>query len=159
MKNIALLPVDEEIKSKIRLLADKLSAIAGITTDILSVENKTVRVRIEQKELRNGFILNQAQLVVRGAIVLAPLENKYKIHYVPLTFSPDFGDINYQWINDRMHEFKVSRNDIIKQLAIDKSTLSLMLSGERPLTRFTRAAFWYYFLQFEINRDLREAFN
>lgn len=158
MKNIELLPIDETTRRTINLLSDKLAATAGITTDVLEFDKNTVRLRVEQKELRNGFILNQAQLVARAATVLSPLENKYKIHYVTLTYSPDFNEINHSWINNRLEEFKVSRNDVLKQMAIDKSTISLMLSGDRPLTRFQKAAFYYYFLQYEINRDLR-AFN
>lgn len=156
MKNIELLPANAETREEIRLLADKLAATAGIITGILSFENNIIRLRVEQKVLKNGFILNQAQLVVRGAAVLAPLENKYKIHFVPLTYRPDFNAIDHNWIINRMKECKLRNKDISKQLAIAKSEFSPILSGKNMLTDFQKCAFYYYFLQFENKRDYRE---
>ena len=54
-----------------------------------------------------------------------------------------------------MIEFGITNGDIIKHLNIDKSTLSLMYSGERGLTKSQKSAFYYYFMVFEINRDIR----
>ncbi len=55
-----------------------------------------------------------------------------------------------------MKEFGIRRKDLIKQLAIDKSSLSLYLSGKRKMDKSLKAAFFYYFMNYEINRDLRE---
>lgn len=157
MKNIELLPADVETKEEIRLLADKLTATTGIVTGVLSFENNIIRLRIEQKVLKNGFILNQTQLVARGVTVLAPLENKYKIHFVPLTYRPDFKSIDHNWIIIRMNEFNLRAKDISKQLAITKSDFSLILTGKNILTDFQKSAFYYYFLQFDIKRNFRES--
>uniref|UniRef100_UPI003217ACC0 hypothetical protein n=1 Tax=uncultured Draconibacterium sp. TaxID=1573823 RepID=UPI003217ACC0 len=159
MKNIEYIPTDAKTAKKIRLLRDKLLATTGISVDVLEFKNNTVRLRVEQKELKNGFILNQSQLVHRAAVVLAPLNDEYKLHYVALTYQPNFDEINADWINERIKLFKLSRNDILKQMGLDKSTLSVLLSGEKRLTRFQRAAFYYYFLTYELNRDFREHLN
>jgi hypothetical protein len=44
-----------------------------------------------------------------------------------------------------MKALSIKRNDIIKQLAIDKSSLSLYLSGERKINKLVKAAFYFYF--------------
>ena len=156
MKNIELLPADTETREEIKLLSDKLAASAGIFTGVLSFENNIIRLRVEQKLLKNGFILNQAQLVARGSTVLAPLGNKYKIHFVPLTYRPDFKAVDHNWIINRMNEFKLRNKDISKQLAIAKSDFSPILSGKNQLTDIQKSAFFYYFLQFDTKRDFRE---
>lgn len=55
-----------------------------------------------------------------------------------------------------MEEFGLKRKDLIRQLDIDKSSLSLILSRKVLLYKRTKTSFYYYFLTYEINRDLRE---
>jgi hypothetical protein len=96
------------------------------------------------------FILNQKQLIERAK----ELYPDAKI--VPVVFSLDVDGINLEWIENKMNEFGIKRNDLIKQLAIDKSSLSLIISGKRELSEPMRATFFYYFLTYELNRDFRE---
>ncbi|MDM8174809.1 hypothetical protein QT327_10650 [Olivibacter sp. 47] len=118
----------------------------GIEIEVL--DEKTVK--ITQSRLLNGFILNQKQLVERAKEIF-PEHN-----IVPVVHSIDVDLIDLGWIEGRMKEFGIKRNDLIKQLAIDKSTLSSMFSGDRGLTKSQRAAFFFYFLTYELNRDFRE---
>jgi hypothetical protein len=55
-----------------------------------------------------------------------------------------------------MKALSIKRNDIIKQLPIDKSSLSLYVSGERKMNKIVKVAFYLYFLAYELNRDFRE---
>lgn len=156
MINIDHIPTPQEIKTEISLLRDKLLAFTGISVDILEFAQNTIRVRVEQKELRNSYILNQAQLVARAAVVLSPLNNAFRIHYVVLTFKPDLQQVSASWIKEKMQEFKLSKNDLVKQLALDKTILIDILSGTQLLSDFQKAAFFYYFLTFDLNRSVRE---
>jgi hypothetical protein len=54
-----------------------------------------------------------------------------------------------------MEDLKIKNSDIIKQIGIDKSTLSSLFTKETPLTKFQKAAFYYYFLLFEVNNEIR----
>lgn len=156
MRNLELLPVDKSVQDQIRLSRDKLLAFAGIKVDILEFGDNKLRVRVEQAELKNNFMLSQSQLVGRAGALFAPLDNKYRIHYVALTYSPDLASFDHVWVNERMAEFKISRNDLVKQMGIDKATLSELLNGNRSLTKFQKAAFFYYFMTYELNKDVRE---
>ena len=102
------------------------------------------------KESLNGYILNQKQLIERGK----ELYPDAKI--IPVAYSLNVDDITIEWIESKMQEFGIKRNDLIKQLAIDRSSLSLIMSGKRELSKPMRATFFYYFLTYELNRDFRE---
>lgn len=107
-------------------------------------------VKVTQSRLINGFILNQKQLIERGKEVYPDAK------IIPVVYSLNVDDITISWIESKMKEFGIKRNDLIKQLAIDSSSLSLIMSGKRELSKPMRATFFYYFLTYELNRDFRE---
>lgn len=110
-------------------------------------------VKVTQSRLINGYILNQKQLIERGK----DLYPDAKI--IPVAYSLNVDAITLDWIESQMKEFGIKRNDLIKQLAIDRSSLSLIMSGKRELSKPMRATFFYYFLTYELNRDFREHLN
>ena len=107
------------------------------------------KIKIKQVSLINGFILNNKQLYDR-AKELFP--NK---HIIPVVFSLNINNIDMCWIRSKMEEFGIHKKDIIKQLAIEKSKLNLLFSEKTKLTNRTKTAFYYYFLTYELNRNLR----
>ena len=78
-----------------------------------------------------------------------------KVIVRPVVFSLDVFEINIKWIQAKMEEFGIKRKDLIKQLAIDKASLGMLFSGARELSKPIKATFFYYFLAYELNRDLR----
>jgi transcriptional regulator with XRE-family HTH domain len=50
-----------------------------------------------------------------------------------------------------MKDIGLKQSDVSKQLNIDKSTISLFLSGEKPLTKIHKSLFYYYFEYYENN--------
>lgn len=118
----------------------------GIDIEVLDSE----LIKITQSRLINGYVLNQKQLVERAKEVFPDAK------VIPVVFSLDVDSITVEWIEGKMKEFGISRNDLIKQLAIDKSSLSLYFSGKRGLDKSQRAAFYFYFLTYELNRDFRD---
>lgn len=119
--------------------------------EIEPIDNDSVK--ITQKRLINGYILNQKQLIDRAKEVYPDKK------IIPVAYSLDVNGITVEWIENKMKEFGIKRNDLIKQLAIDKSSLSLIMSGNRELSKPMRATFFYYFLTYELNRDFREHLN
>lgn len=106
-------------------------------------------LRITQKELYNGFILTKNELVDRAKSIFPDYIVK------PVRYSLDVSIIDVPWIESKMKEIGLSTNDLVSQIAIDKSSLSLMLSGERKMNKSVKALFYYYFLTYELNRNLR----
>lgn len=121
----------------------------------IDIEIDGDKVIVRQSRLLNGYILNQKQLVERAREIFD--YGDWKI--VPVVYSLDVNEIDIPWIEAKMEEFGIKRNDIIKQLALDKSTLSSLFSGDRGLTKGVKAAFYFYFLTYQLNRDFREQIN
>ncbi|QDO95745.1 hypothetical protein FNB79_15275 [Formosa sediminum] len=125
----------------------------GIQIELLELDGNTARVKICQKSIFNGYILNQKQLVDIVKSVFEPTTLQTKV--IPVVYSLQVNHIDLDWITSKMQEFGIKRKDLIKQLAIDKSSLSLILSGKRELSKPIRATFFYYFLTYEINKEFR----
>ena len=92
---------------------------AGISIEVLENIEGIPVVLVKQEKLINGYILNQKQLVARAKRVFAP----QKIHVKPAVFSLNVSHITPQWIMEKQKEFEVKTTDLVKQLAIDKTTL------------------------------------
>ncbi|MBL6668910.1 MAG: hypothetical protein ISP72_02190 [Flavobacteriaceae bacterium] len=126
----------------------------GIIMEILEIDDKEAKVKVVQKHSPNGYFLNQNQLVERVKGVFEHTGLKTKVY--PVVYKIDVSVVTPEWITLKMNEFGINRKDIIRQLDLDISSLSLMLNGERKMNKLVRSAFFYYFLTYELNRDLRE---
>ena len=119
----------------------------GIEIKVLDDDDSKKVVQISQIKIYNGYILNQLHLVERAKKVF----KGEKIIVRPIVYNLNVSDINVAWIVDKMKEFCIKRKDLIKQLAIDKSSLSSIFSGRTELSKRTKATFFYYFLTYELN--------
>ena len=151
--HINTLPLKSEVLQRISKSISTYAA-AGININIIDFDRSTVSVIISQSNLINGYILNNKELHDRAKEVFSGIDEiKFKI--IPSVYSLNVDDITIHWIESKMAEFGINRKDLVKQLAIDKSSLSLILSGNRELSKPMRATFFYYFLTYELNRDFR----
>lgn len=112
-------------------------------------------VKITQSRNINGYFLNQKQLHERARAIFPTEKIQCNV------FNLDVSQITMQWIEQRMQEFGIKRGDLIKQLALDKSYLSLLFADNNNprkihLSRPMKALFYYYFLTYELNRDFRK---
>lgn len=120
----------------------------------IEVNEEEKIIKITQKELINGYILTNKELHQRARELF---DKDYKI--MPVVFSLDLSEITTDWINEQMVDLGIKPKDIISQLGVDKSSLSLYLSGKIKMNKLVRSSFYYYFLLYKINRDLREQIN
>lgn len=65
--------------------------------------------------------------------------------------------VTTEWINDKMHEYRLKRKDLTAEIGIDKSYLSLLFAKpENPrkiqLSKPMKAMFFYYFLSKELKK-------
>lgn len=140
-----------------RLRRDKLLAYTGIEVDILDLKEDILRVRVEQANLKNNWLLSQSELIRRARVLFEPLGDRYKIYFFPLTYIPDFSGIDHHWIAERKKACKLSHNDLSKQLGISADEIGGILMGTTPLSQQQQAALYYYFMTYELNRKIREA--
>lgn len=148
------IPLDNAIIKEINRSISTYAA-AGIDITFADFTENVLTVIITQSRLVNGYILNNKELYNRAKEVFNGI-NQIKLKVIPNVFFLNVDNITIQWIKNKMDEFGIKINDLIKQLAIDKSSLSLMLSGERKMNKSVKALFFYYFLTYELNRDFRQ---
>lgn len=142
------LPISLEQKKQIKRSIGNYRG-SGIDIELTGIDT----VKITQSKLTNGYILSNKQLYERAKEVFGD----FKIKISPVVFFLKTEEVNIEWIEKKMDEFGIRKNDLIGQLGINKSTLSLYFSGERGLTQTAKASFFYYFLTYQLNRDLRAA--
>src|SRR5690606_9868863 len=113
------------------------------------------RVIISQKRLINSCVLNQSELKARARAIFP--QKKYKI--IPEVYAPDFDSITDDWILAQMETYGIKRNDLVHQMGLEKSYISLLFApAENPrkinLSKPMKAAFYYYFKSYETAREI-----
>jgi len=119
--------------------------MVGIEIDFLDEQH----LKITQKKLYNGFVLTKNELVDRAKKIFPDYIVK------PVRYSLDVSVIDVIYIKSKIKEIGLNVNDLAAQTAIDKSSLSLFLSGERKMNKSVKALFFYYFLTYELNKNFR----
>ena len=141
-----------ELKNKMHGNIKNYSKV-GIDIELLELSDSTVKVKIAQNRLVNGYMLTQKELVTRAKGLFE--STGLKVVVIPSVYSVDVSNVTVQWITQKMEEFAIRRKDIIKQLPITESALSLYMSEERSLTLVVKGAFYHYFKNYELNRYFR----
>lgn len=103
-----------------------------------------------------GQIFIQKEIV---DLVKRSLEPIFDLRYyvLPITFSPQFSMVTIEWINTQMQEFGLKNSDLGRQTGINKSTLSELFTGRRPLTLMHKALFWHYFHGYRMAKSYHQA--
>ena len=126
----------------------KRIGMAGLQLTYEEVNGKW-RILLKQNSLPTLHIFTHEQLEDNARHIFADEDpNSLKITTEVYKFDSDM--IDYKWIRDKMHDLRLNRADIIDHLGIDNSTISLLLSGKRELTKWQKATFYYYFMQKKI---------
>lgn len=129
----------------------------GIDIEILEADDNSALVKATQKRVGNGFYLSQKQIADRVKSIFEPTGIDPKnVKVISLTNQLDLSLITPEWIDSRMEEFNLKRSDLINHLGIDKTAVSRYLNGTRRMNKMVKSAFFWYFLTYQINRDLRE---
>lgn len=121
----------------------------GIGIDI-RLEGNTVIV--EQLSAPDGYIRSNQELYDIGRRWYPDKD----LSITPVVFSLQLAEITPEWISKQIERYKMSRNTIIRQTGITASELSDYLKGRRSMIRTTRAMFYYFFLTYQLNSELRE---
>lgn len=108
------------------------------------------QIRVTQREFKGFRIFNQRELVER-ARSLYP-DKKYKI--VPITFPLQVAQVTPEWIQEQMKLYHVRTKDLINQLALGSSGVSIAINGTRPIAPSTKALFYYYFATKRLGAEL-----
>lgn len=154
MKNIDLLPLTDEAKKRLDELALQYRRFGKIIIEITSYENERIGVRVEQKEFTDKNQLTRKELEKRVKdMFYGEIPISWKINISAVDFDrKDIESINVDWIAIKMEKLGLKAKHISTYTGIDKSTLSLLLSGEKDLTKWHKVAFYYFFKYRELSQ-------
>jgi hypothetical protein len=159
MKNIDLLPISEEAKKRLNEFALQYRKFAKVFIEIVSFSNNWLIVRVEQKELVNGKQLTRAELINRASeLFKGEIPEEWKVSISAADFDrKDIDNVNAEWINKKLEKLNLKAKHISSHTGIDKSSLSLLLSGTRELTKWHKVAFYYFFKYMELSNFKNES--
>ena len=152
MKNLDLLPITEEKKKRLSTFARAYRQNSRIFMDVISFDKNQLVVRVEQKEMVGDRYLNHKELIQRTRDMFAgEIPDEWKLIVSPMDSNKeDIESINPEWIIKRMKQLGLKRKHISIRTGIDQSTISSILSGEKELTKWHKAAFYYFFKYQEV---------
>jgi len=152
MNNLELLPLSEEKKKRLKTFARMYRQNARIFFEVVSFDGSRIVVRVEQKELVNGKFLNKKELIDRTRDMFkGEIPDDWKLIVSPVDYNQqDIESISVNWISKRMKDLGIRAKHICKSTGIDKCTISSILSGEKELTKWHKAAFYYFFKYQEV---------
>ncbi len=61
--------------------------------------------------------------------------------------------LDHSWLESQMNELSISRSDLVQDLMIDKSSLSLFLSNKRKMNKSVKSAFFYYMAYKKLQKE------
>ena len=108
-------------------------------------------VHVTQSRITSGVFLTQKDLHNSARSVYP--EKEYKIR--PHVHWTDLDAVTPDWIEEQMREYGLKRKDLMRQLALDPSSISQYLSGKRGMTKPVRAMFYYYFNTYRLSKAMR----
>lgn len=153
MKNIELLPIAADAQKRLSEFAIQYRKMARIFVEIVSFNGQRLIARVEQKEAVNDKILTKKELTERVREMFAgEIPADWKLTVSAVNYDRrDIDAVNAEWINNNMERLGLKAKDISSHTGLDKSSVSLYLSGVRPLTKLAKAAFYYFLKYYEMS--------
>lgn len=152
MKNIELLPISPDAQKRISEFAAQYRKMSRIYIEVVSFNGQRLIVRAEQKEAVNDKILTKKELTERvREMFMNEVPDDWKLTVSAVNFDRrDIAAVDDEWLRRNMERLNLKAKDIISYTGIDKSTLSLYMSGDRPMSKLAKAAFYYFFKYYEM---------
>lgn len=153
MKNIDLLPIPSEAKERLNEFAKQYKMFAHIIVEVVTFKDNRLVVRTEQKDLDAGKQLSSKELHKRVKDMFAgEIPEEWTLLISAVDFDRrDIEGVDKEYIRKRMNELRLKARNIETYTGIDKATLSVILSGEKKLTKWQKVAFYYFFKYREVS--------
>ncbi|MGB0868484.1 MAG: hypothetical protein ACPG6V_01110 [Flavobacteriales bacterium] len=150
------LPISTNEIKTIESKMEQMSLYGGISVRIVQSTPEKVVVRVEQMNLRLGIIFNKKELAARARKVIEPILGKVKIFYWPIVFQPKVGSLDLFWLKSKMEEYQLKITDLANQFSLEEDELANVFTGNLPLTKMLKSAFFYFFHTLDMNEKMKE---
>ena len=147
MKSLELLPIEEEKRKRLATFARAYKQNARIYMDVISFDKNQLVVRVEQKEMVGDRYLNHKELIERTRNMFkGEIPDEWKLIVSAVDSNKnDIEAITPSWITKRMKQLGLKGKHVSNRIGIDRSTISSILTGEKELTKWHKATFYYFF--------------
>lgn len=152
MKNIELLPISSEARARLNEFARQYKQFAKVVVEVVSFANNRLIVRAEQKEVTSKRLTKQ-ELEQRVRDMFADeVPPGWKITISAVDFDrADIDSVDSVWVNNQLEKAGLKAKHLASHTGIDKSTLSTLLNGNRPLTKWQKVALYYFFKYYNLS--------
>lgn len=152
MKNLELLPLSIEGKKRLAAFAQQYRRMAHIVIEIVSFDDGRLIVRAEQKDMVNDKFLTKKELTDRvREMFRGEIPEEWKLTVSAVDYDrKDIDAVNPEWIKNRMEKLGLKNKHVSNYTGIDKCTVSLLLAGEREMTKWHKVAMYYFFKYYEV---------
>lgn len=151
MKKIEILPLPTETKKRLSTFAGQYRRMGRLFIEIVSFDGSRLIVRAEQKERVGEKILSKSEIEQRvRAMFEGEIPPEWKLTVSAVNYDrADIDAVDAEWVRATMERLGLRAKHIESHTGISKSTLSILLNGHRPLTRWHKIAFYYLFKHIE----------
>lgn len=136
MENI----LDKKTESRIELLKLYRGLNIRIEQDLFTIR----KIRIEQMNLRVGFILTKKQLIEQVKNVFSLEIGVDTICIEPILYKPKLISLDSDWLLSKMNKYKLKIKELLEVLPIKKKQIiSFIQKKETP--NYVKEILFYYF--------------
>ena len=151
MENLDLIPTNKDSLKRIREMINQYKRFGKIDIRVIDVNPGEIIVKATQESLINDRVLTKKELIERAKeLFKGEIPDDIKVHVRPVVY-PVFNDIDRHYISNKMDEFGLKAKYLCRLLGIDKTSISRILNGTQPMTKWHKAAFYYLFQILSIN--------
>jgi len=119
---------------------------SNILFKVVAVDENELIIFTQQGRNLSGNLADQETLMIRTVELFMPYfpTRKLEIAILP-ELIPPIEDVNDFWIRQKMKDTRKQIKDIVNDTGLNKSYLSAIINGRKPISRINKAFFYYYF--------------
>ncbi len=126
----------------------------SMTFSIVAVDGDQVIIRTKQNKPFHENVADVNDIIRVTRSLFEPFLPGKTIQVHPVTYQESPPDVvTPEWIEKRMSQTKMKLKDLVAMTGIEKSTLSGIINGHKPLSQPMKALFFYVIQVFERNKD------
>ena len=119
---------------------------SNILFDIIAVDKNVIIIITKQGRNLSGNLADDETLTTRTVELFQPFLPSFNLDvHVSPKLIPPIEDVDDAWIRKKMNKTGKQIKDIVNDTGLNKSYLSAIVNGRKPISRINKAFFYYYF--------------
>lgn len=153
--NIDRLDLSEDQLSKLVKISNGARRSFSMTWSVLKADDEQVLVSAKQHKPNSGNIMSSSEIVKASKQIFEMFSGGRDLHISPVVYKELPTDIvTSKWLNDQMTKFGISTKKLAEMISIDRSYLSGITSGAKPLSKVNRSLFFHFFKVLELRKEI-----